>query len=240
MKCAGYSNCGGREYNEDACKAWGDDKKICAVVADGLGGHGGGSIASRTIIDVVQDILHQSQMWSATEQEMLELIKTANEKIVCAQTPACKMKSTIVLLWADAENKLARWMHMGDSRLYHFENEKIVFYTFDHSVTRMLAHCGEISMDEIRFHEDRNRVLRSLGCEPVLEPEIGGCELSNKKRHAFLLCTDGFWEHVEEPVMEKTLAASDTPEQWLKKMRKHLCGVAGEDNDNHTAVAVWI
>lgn len=239
MDCAGYSNRGGRENNEDACKAWGDDETLYAVVADGLGGHGGGSLAARIIVDTLQEKLHQNSGWAATEDEICEIAEKMNDRILAAQTDECRMKSTIVFFYLDQKQKLARWMHMGDSRLYHFEDGRIVFYTFDHSVPRMLAFRGEISMEQIRFHEDRNRVLKALGSDPMPKPEIDSCSLNDKK-HAFLLCTDGFWEYVTEDVMETTLAVSRTPKQWLDRMRRHLCSVAKEKYDNHSAIAVWL
>ena len=239
MECAGYCNRGGREYNEDACKAWGNGKKLYAVVADGLGGHGGGSLASKAVIETVQQQLYVDREWKCSEQEMKELVSRANSKILDMQTKECKMKSTLVFLYADETTGQAKWMHIGDSRLYHFENGRLAFCTFDHSVPRMLAHRGEISIDEIRFHEDRNRVLRALGCHPCFDPEMGSCRLRNKVTHAFLLCTDGFWEYVPENIMEKTLQQSQSPEQWLKKMQKHLKNSVKSNHDNHSAVVVW-
>lgn len=97
---------------------------------------------------------------------------------------------------------------------------------------------GEITPDQIRFHEDRSRVLRALGQDGELKVDIREERLS-PGRHAFLLCSDGFWEYVLEQEMVDDLAAAASPEEWLDKMRARLIARAPEDNDNNTAAAVW-
>ena len=240
IKCAGCSNRGGRECNEDACWARGNEKILCAVVADGLGGHGKGDVASRAVVKAVQERLTAEKGKLESDTSFIEIARLANTNVLKMQTGECEMKSTMVLLYIDTDKMSGRWMHIGDSRLYHFEDGKIVFCTFDHSVPRMLAYQKEISMNDIRFHKDRNKVLKVVGTEPMCQPETGNCVLENDKRHVFLLCTDGFWEYVTEKTMEETLAEVDSPKQWIGKMLSCLKTVAPENNDNYSAIAVWI
>ena len=88
-------------------------------------------------------------------------------------------------------------------------------HTLDHSVPQMLAAIGEIKENEIRHHPDRNRLLRVLGTE-MEEPRHQKSEWMEKQTHqAFLLCSDGFWELINEKKMEWCLKWAKSPEQWF-------------------------
>ena len=105
------------------------------------------------------------------------------------------MRTTAVVLCTEGNRGTA--LHIGDSRFYHFRNGKIISQTKDHSVPQMLAMAGEISEHEIRRHPDRNRLLRALGDENE-EVRFVRSDFEIKEGDAFLLCSDGFWEEVEE------------------------------------------
>ena len=147
-----------------------------------------------------------------------------------------KMKTTLVFL--AIEKGQARWMHVGDSRLYHFHAGTIANQTMDHSVSQMAVLMGEITPHQIRFHEDRNRVLRALGGESA-KPDLSSAISREEGKEAFLLCTDGFWEYVYESEMEQTLGQSKDPQQWLDKMLTILHSRTPADNDNFTAAVVF-
>ena len=175
---------------------------------------------------------------SRADKDMLTgLIRKANEAVLAIQTPACAMKTTAVVL--TVEDNKAVWAHVGDSRLYHFYNGKLVFQTKDHSVAQMGVLLGDITPDEIRFHPDRSRVLRALGQDGELKVDAAERELE-KGKHAFLLCSDGFWEYVLEPEMEQDLSAAREPDEWIERMRKRLNERIPEDNDNNTAAVAWL
>ena len=113
-----YASCtdvGGRLYNEDcvAYKQLGDDC-LCVVLADGLGGHGGGEIASKTAVDTILTGWNRP----ATPASLCDLIQEAHRRILLMQTAVCRMKTTAVILSVDGDRAL--WAHVGDSRLYHF------------------------------------------------------------------------------------------------------------------------
>ena len=146
------------------------------------------------------------------------------------------MKTTLVFLYI--EDGCARWMHIGDSRLYHFSGGHLQSQTMDHSVSQMAVLMGEITPQEIRFHEDRNRVLRALGGDNA-KPDVSAPVILTGGNDAFLLCTDGFWEYVYEEEMEKTLQNAKTPQEWLKSMETILRTRTPADSDNFTAAAVF-
>lgn len=236
LSYASYTDIGGRSYNEDFvdCRK-ADGEHMCIALADGLGGHGGGEIASK---EAVSSIL-QGWRGIATPAALCDLVQEAHRKVVSLQTPSCKMKTTIVVLSIEPER--AQWAHVGDSRLYHFIDGSLAFQTRDHSASQLAVLMGQIRADEIRFHEDRSRIFRALGQETGISVDAKEQKLLSGQ-HAFLLCTDGFWEYVYEEEMEGELRASTSPRDWLERMKRCLDGRVGKDsdNDNNTAAAIWL
>ncbi|MDR1588917.1 MAG: protein phosphatase 2C domain-containing protein [Oscillospiraceae bacterium] len=233
------TNIGNRETNEDSalCLRRGED--CCFAVADGLGGHAHGEDASRKFVEVVGREFESADFedarsflakaFSAAQDEILKLQKTRSAKF--------EMKTTGVALIV-TDGKCA-WAHCGDSRLYMFRKNKARIRTLDHSVPQMLALSGELKEKKIARHPDRNRLLRVLGVEwdsPRFEVSD---ELDVSGVQAFLLCTDGFWEFIEQKEMERRLKKSPSPEEWLSAMTSYVeSNGAGADMDNYTAIAV--
>lgn len=234
LEIASYTDIGGRARNEDTVRhvTRGEDA-LCLVLADGLGGHGGGELASAAAAESI------CRDWDGTaDAEALKvLVREANRRVLAIQTPRCAMKTTVTVLTIAGER--AVWAHAGDSRLYCFQDGKLAFQTRDHSAAQLGVLLGDITPDQIRFHEDRSRVLRALGQDDELTVETGERELAGGK-HAFLLCSDGFWEYVLEPEMEEDLKSAAGPEDWLERMRWRLKKRVPDDNDNNTAAAVWL
>lgn len=231
---ASYTDAGGRPYNEDTVAfEKTNEKQLCAVLADGLGGHGGGQIASKEAVKLILS----SWKGNETPASLCELIQAAHRRVLSLQTPVCKMKTTVVVL--SVEPGRAQWAYVGDSRLYHFADGGLVYQTCDHSASQVAVMLGQIKPEEIRFHEDRSRLYRALGQESGLCVDAKEETLS-AGHHAFLLCSDGFWEYVYEEEMERELAVSASPQDWLDRMRRLLDGRVNGENDNHTAAAVWL
>ena len=130
--------------------------------------------------------------------------------------------------------------HIGDSRGYVFYKNKVKTRTLDHSIPQMLVLAKEIKEDMIRNHPDRNMLLRVMGVEwdeimyELMQP------ISLKKCQAFLLCSDGFWELIDEKEMSTQLRKSNSVEEWLDNMVKIVENNGKYKNmDNYSAIAVW-
>ena len=172
-----------------------------------------------------------------SEEALARLIQQAHQRVLSLQTRACAMKTTVTAL--EADGRQAAWAHAGDSRIYHFVNGTLVFQSRDHSASQIAVMLGTITPDQIRFHVDRSRVYRALGQDGELKVESHGEALA-PGHHAFLLCSDGFWEYVYEEEMAEDLAAAASPEDWLARMRARLAARVPDNNDNNTAAAVWL
>ena len=149
-----------------------------------------------------------------------------------------QMRTTAVLLIAAGRRAL--WAHIGDSRLYHFRGGSVATRTKDHSVPQAMVAAGELRESEIRFHEDRARLFRSLGTDGAFDPTVEQTPVELASDDAFLLASDGFWEHVYEREMEAELAKAAGPAAWLEGMVERLRRRAAPDRDNYSAVAVFV
>lgn len=230
---AQYSAKGGRMLNEDTIYVYQAEDIYFAVVADGLGMHGGGDIASKTAAHVLAGCFLENP--DLDKKIISDFFNKANSAVLARQTSECKMKSTVAALFYH-KGKMV-YANLGDSRLYHFRKDRIVFQTIDHSVSQAAVFAGEIDVSGIRFHEDRNRVLRALGSQGEVRPDITALEGQAVSGDAFLLCTDGFWEYVLEQEMEIDLAKSETPDQWLSYLFTRIGKRIKGENDNLSVVA---
>ena len=238
LQYAIFTNPGDREINEDSVGCFQNGNNHCFILCDGLGGHGMGDAASSLVKDVFGDQLSKKtdlsdflgQTFSAAQEIlMMEQLERKAQR---------KMKTTAVALATD--EKTAYIGHIGDSRLYIFKNNKVKTRTLDHSIPQMLVLSRDIKESEIRNHPERNIVLRVMGIEweepmyELLKP------MPLRKCQAFLLCSDGFWELIEEKEMCSLLKSSNTPEEWLINMAQIVKENGKDKNmDNFSAIAVW-
>ncbi len=241
---AGYdvatlSKVGGRPVNEDCVGTATLGSRRLLSLADGLGGHGKGDEASRTAVMSAAEVFARgggdpeavlTEMFTAAQNGVME----RQEK----QGNSSVMKTTLSLVIIEGAS--AWYGHIGDSRIYFFDNRRYDMHTLDHSVPQMLAASGEIKEKDIRGHADRNRLLRVIGIEWD-EPRY---ELADKPRRlykndAILLCSDGFWELITERQMQAALTGAGSAEEWLGRMERCVLDAGkGKNMDNYSAVAV--
>lgn len=235
MECVFYTDVGGRGVNEDSIAFLPIEDGFCALVADGLGGQGNGDTASQTASACVVNAFREAP--SSAPQDVCQYFTAANDAVCAINGGRPNTMTTMVGLFCTPQGVTCA--HVGDSRMYHFFNGQIVERTIDHSVPQIAVALGEITEDEIRFHPDRNRILRAIGSSPELKTEVREINMQ-PGFHAFLLCSDGFWEYVLESEMEVDLAKSATAEEWLAKCRARRDARAPSDADNNSAVMIFM
>lgn len=235
IQIASYTAIGSRTENEDTCayEQLGPDL-MYAVVCDGLGSHGGGQAASQAVVSQLQKT-HFTQL--PTAQQILEWLQKGNQEILAKRNGPQHMKTTAVALFV--HNNKAIWAHIGDSRLYHYHNGRLVNATSDHSVCYLAIKLGEITRRDIPAHPDRNKILKALGDDRIA-PEIHEPITLAPGLHAFLLCSDGLWERLHEDEIMLDLYKSQNPDQWLFNLRSRAEMRKHTDVDNNTAVAVYV
>ena len=230
---------GGRTDNEDFLGYRMAKSSGCWALADGLGGHRGGQIASRLAIEAAISSFEENP--TINEDALNTHIARANRAVLDRQTAEPElthMRTTMVVLIASPD--AAMWAHAGDSRLYRFRKGKIQEQTLDDSVPQRLVDAGEISADQIRFHEDRSRLLNSVGAREGVLASTRAMPGGPEPGDAFLLASDGFWEVVTEPEMENDFTGTSSSEKWIEKMEGRVKQRASAGHDNYSAIAVQV
>lgn len=232
-----YTNQGGRSYNEDSVGS-----KVCEnsglfVVADGLGGHQFGEVASACVRDT---LLENFQPLEENRKEWLvDRIAEANRRVLAKQQERNSvLKSTVVALAIDETQ--AVWANVGDSRLYYLHDSAIYSYTEDHSVSYKKYKAGEITREQICMDEDQSRLLRSIGSEDRNEPDVRSCDVPLEPGDAFLLCSDGVWEYLKDEEILIDLLKAKNAKEWGELLLLRMMPRIGTENDNLTLLTLML
>jgi serine/threonine protein phosphatase PrpC len=176
---------------------------VLAIVADGMGGHLAGEVASRMAVDIVHRRYYAAPP-STTESDapqhaLVDALNDANRAIydcAAADSQHAGMGTTCVALAVRGDRAYAS--HAGDSRLYLIRGGGIYQLTNDDSAVGEMVSRGLLSREAARRHEDRNVILKALGTHPSVEASAWPEPLPVQPGDVFLLCTDGLTDLVEE------------------------------------------
>lgn len=198
------------------------------LVADGMGGHTAGQVASGLAIDTVLESVASGDLHASPSERLRSAFAAANDRIfstASAQPELSGMGTTLVALLVKGER--AALAHVGDSRAYRVRADRIRQLTDDHSLVGELQRRGEISADAAREHPHRHVLTRALGVRPGVEADLG--ELALAPGDVFVLCSDGLTQHVRDEEIAKEAVSTD-----LDSACRRLVGLAnargGEDN----------
>lgn len=232
-----YSNKGGRDYNEDSIGSRYDENGGIFVVADGLGGHSLGEVASECVVSTLVDGF--SGLGDDPVAQIRLLIKAANDNVLALQAQRnTVMKSTAAVL--AISGGMAFIANTGDSRVYYFHEGRIAAYTEDHSVAYKKYKSGEITREEICDDDDQSRLLRSLGSPDRFEPDITAIQGNVCAGDAFLLCSDGAWEYIRDDEMLIDMFKAADSQQWAELMLLRLMERIDEKNDNVSIMTIRV
>lgn len=241
IEIAAISCQGARDYNEDSYGYWQNERFAACLVADGAGGEGGGGVASQLARETMLSLFKSNP---TLDGELLRsMLESTNESILAQQSSDsrhAKMRTTIVFLVLDTQTDQARWIHAGDSRLYHFRHRQLVARSVDHSVVQEMVKSGMLTEDQARQHPHRNLICSALGT-PDSGLEISVSEATRlQPGDAFLLCSDGVWEPLGDALLSETLNNAMSPREWLGDLRERINLVDKKGQDNFTAIAIWL
>ncbi len=200
------------------------------VVADGMGGHAGGDVASSLAIGRIAALDHSFGSTADAEQALRQaLTDTAADIIEAVGTrPELAGMGTTVsaLLMVDDYAVIA---HIGDSRIYLFRDGDLTQITTDHTFVQRLVDSGRITPEEARYHPRRSVLMRVLG-DMDAHPEIDSFVMPTRAGDRWLLCSDGLSGVVEDAHTAKVLAAGHAPGRTADQLLKLALDAGAPDN----------
>ena len=208
------------------------------VVADGMGGHAAGEVASTLAVQAAANGIAQQLVALAStaeqgvdDEQLKALVSTAVEQANLAvfqegQRRANDMGTTITLALVVGDRCIVG--NVGDSRTYLFRGGKLQRISKDHSLVMRLVDVGQITEDEIYSHPHRSAILRSLGEKPKVETDLFPLRL--EPSDALFLCSDGQWEMVRDPRMTEVITTVDDPQAACDQLIDEANANGGEDN----------
>ena len=206
------------------------------LVADGVGGRLGGEVTSQTVVDIFARVFSQH---TPPEEDLRKVIESTidlcNQKIyedALSNSGLDGMATTIALV--AVEGKRAVIAHVGDSRVYRFDQKGLICLTEDHSEVNEALRAGIITAEQATNHPRRNVISRAIGAEPEVEADFREIEID--QHTSFLLCSDGITRHITDDEIARLLKGAHRPQAICERM-KELCYQGGAE-DNLTVVVV--
>lgn len=229
---------GPREYNQDRIAYSYSKDAMLAVVADGMGGHRHGEVAAQLAVKMLTEafqrmalpiLAHPSKFLTDHIRQVHDAIESHAVVKNLPESPRTTLVAAIV------QHDELYCAHVGDSRLYHIRDGRVIFCTEDHSKVQMLYRKGLIRKEELLTHPERNKVYNCLGGE--IQPQI---DLAAKKRlwdgDVLMLCTDGLWSLLENDEIGETLnhgAVTDTVPMLMELAESRV----DQNGDNMSVIA---
>lgn len=235
------SRIGGRPDNQDSAGSADTSLGTIVVVCDGMGGCNGGAVASNIAVTTVIDDVGSAAVGQSPAEVLKEAIIHANEMInkKASETSSLNgMGTTLVAALITKECVYASYV--GDSRIYLLRGKRKVFRTFDHSyVYQALVSKGVITEEQARLSSQSNSILKALGVERTIAPEV--YELPYLKGDRLVLCTDGFWGSMPEPDLIASVCRRFDPENALEQTFTKIENIGivdGGHHDNYSAAII--
>ena len=224
-----------RENNEDAIfisKANDVLKKLC-IVADGMGGHRGGEVASNTAINAFNQYISVHYDKKNAPEEILEVmvgaVQFANSEVYrlgFLNSDLEGMGTTFTAVCVN--NRKMYYVHVGDSRIYAFKSGKLEQITHDHSYVMDLVKMGQITEEEARVHPKRNIITRALGTPDRIDVDTG--ILPVKKGEMILLCSDGLSGMLTDEQIAEILKKEESVRSKAEELMELANELGGQDN----------
>src|SRR5437764_6331045 len=213
-----------RDHNEDRYLA---DERLFAV-ADGVGGHKAGEVASQTAVETLQ-----REFTEPTTDTLIDAVKTANRTVwnlAEANTEQRGMGTTLtaIALVDDGDDERLAIVNVGDSRAYLLQQGELEQLTEDHSLVEQLVREGQLTPEEAQVHPQRSIITRALGLDP--EVEVDSWELTPYRGDRILLCSDGLTNEVSDDHIASTLRTVNDPEEAAQQLVQEARDHGGSDN----------
>lgn len=222
-----------RSHNEDSGGVYyHENGHLLAIIADGMGGHRAGDIASQMAVSLMKKYWQQSETFSSpeyAEEWLLITLQKVNEEIyqqALNEEKYVGMGTTVVVTITTEE--FVTIAHIGDSRCYLFNENGFQQITEDHSLVNELVRSGQISQADAEHHPRKNIVLKALGTEETVKAEVQS--ISWEQGDKLLLCTDGLTDKVTNQELSEYVSSMSDLQETAKELIHLANDRGGEDN----------
>lgn len=212
-----------RTNNEDAVypdTAGSTDAGVLLLLADGMGGHVAGEVASSTAIEAAR----------STDGSVDERVKAANKAILAkvADDPKLAGMGTTITMLELKPGRQGTFGHVGDSRAYLFRAGKLEQVTVDHTIVTEYLRAGKITPEQAVDHPQRNMITRALGLIPDIDVDM--FDMSFEPGDRVLLCSDGVSDMIADNEIADALKSKSTAEEAVWELVERANKAGGHDN----------
>ena len=206
------------------------EKGYLLIVADGMGGHKAGEVASKMATEIISQEYFKQNGNGNIEKNLFKAFSLANKRIydlASSQKAFHGMGTTCSAFVITGDN--VYYAHVGDSRGYFLKNNSIVRITEDHTYVQELVNKGEITAKEADTHPKRNILTNAMGTKPDLRIDTGMCTYMFEKNDRLMLCSDGLYDYLNENELAEILSTKtlqEAAEQMIAEAKKR----GGHDN----------
>ena len=221
-----------RTHNEDSVIILNNNNnEFLLAVADGMGGHKAGEVASQIAIDHLHDEFEKLETFGTKENAidwLRNIVVEINNMIFdyTSKNPDSKGMGTTLVV-AIKTNDYILYGNIGDSSGYVMKNEKLHKVTKDHTLVNLLVSTGELTEDEAKYHPRRNVLMRALGANDPIEIDIFDVDTNIK---GIFLCSDGLTNMLTDEQIEKILNSNLSIEEAVVKLIRKSNSRGGNDN----------
>ncbi|AIF43807.1 Stp1/IreP family PP2C-type Ser/Thr phosphatase [Virgibacillus sp. SK37] len=222
-----------RNHNEDSGGVfYNPSKQLLAIIADGMGGHQAGDVASLMATDLLKEKWEQCDKLTSpqeAEEWVSRAISDINKSIYkkAIEKEECRGMGTTVVI-AICSKEFMTIAHIGDSRCYLLQDNILRQLTEDHSLVNELVRSGQITKEEAEHHPRKNVLLKALGTEEDIIPSVRSLEW--QKDNILILCSDGLINKVTDLELGEFLSSSKEVRQIGEEMIELANERGGEDN----------
>ncbi len=217
-----------RKQNEDTVFVEKDSYPYIAMVADGMGGHEAGQVASAAAVELMAEKIREAQTAKITPRALQEMVEEISHDVwLKAEGDAAlhDMGTTLTVALISADSVVAA--HVGDSRAYLYRNGKLRQITTDHSYVQYLVSKGILTQKEAQVHPYRSIITRAVGMETV-SAEAYSCTFG--EGDTLLLCSDGLTCHVKDRDIARCLAVGGSAADKAETLLQMALQRGGSDN----------
>jgi protein phosphatase len=203
------------------------------IIADGMGGHSGGAVASQKAVNIIERALNNKKVWKDNESNALDIIIDAMQKAntglfaLANKEEELEGMGTTMIVSVFLNDKVYIG-HVGDSRFYRIRDSIIEQVTLDHSLVEALISGGEITRNEAQNYPGKNIITRAIGAFEDLQVDTYFFDI--EENDIFIMCTDGLTNKLKDDEILKVISENDDLSEACKILTQEANERGGDDN----------